>query len=129
MAFDRRRLLVYMSTASRLETPLVFIASELPFPPLFLNASCFGLFFHQRPDFDKSWTLIQEQIQMDSMVIKGLSPDTNYQFAVKAMNPHGASPRSQPSATIRTPGEYQRPSEGRTWPPGCGRLTGTHVVP
>ncbi|EPY80937.1 hypothetical protein CB1_000775021 [Camelus ferus] len=55
-----------------------------------------------RPDFDKSWTLIQEQIQMDSMVIKGLDPDTNYQFAVRAMNPHGPSPRSQPSNTIRT---------------------------
>lgn len=55
---------------------------------------------------------------MDSMVIKGLSPDTNYQFAVKATNPHGPSPRSQPSATIRTPGEYRGPSEGQTEPRG-----------
>uniref|UniRef100_A0AAA9S607 Pikachurin n=2 Tax=Bos taurus TaxID=9913 RepID=A0AAA9S607_BOVIN len=55
-----------------------------------------------RPDFDKSWTSIREQIQMDSMVIKGLDPDTNYQFAVRAVNPHGSSPRSQPSSTIRT---------------------------
>nr|XP_003408050.1 pikachurin isoform X2 [Loxodonta africana] len=55
-----------------------------------------------RPDFDKSWTLIKEQIQMDSMVIKGLIPDTNYQFAVRAINPHGPSPPSQPSNTIRT---------------------------
>ncbi|XP_045421826.1 pikachurin-like [Lemur catta] len=55
-----------------------------------------------RPDFDKRWTLIQEQIQMDSMVIKGLHPDTNYQFAVRAMNSHGPSPRSWPSDTIRT---------------------------
>ncbi|XP_015450801.1 pikachurin isoform X3 [Pteropus alecto] len=59
-----------------------------------------------RPDFDKSWTLIQERIQMDSMVIKGLDPDTNYQFAVRAMNPHGPSPRSRPSDTIQTPREY-----------------------
>ncbi|GAB1299227.1 Pikachurin [Apodemus speciosus] len=61
----------------------------------------------QGPDFDKSWTIIQERLQMDSMVIKGLDPDTNYQFAVRATNAHGFSPRSQPSDTIRTlgPGE------------------------
>ncbi|VCW96798.1 unnamed protein product, partial [Gulo gulo] len=55
-----------------------------------------------RPDLDTSWTLIQEQIQMDSMVIKGLDPDTSYQFAVRAVNAHGRGPRSQPSDTIRT---------------------------
>ncbi|XP_037065479.1 pikachurin-like [Peromyscus leucopus] len=55
-----------------------------------------------RPDFDKSWTIIQERLQMDSMVIKGLDPDTNYRFAVRAMNAHGFSPRSRPSNTIRT---------------------------
>ncbi|XP_006889604.1 PREDICTED: pikachurin [Elephantulus edwardii] len=55
-----------------------------------------------RPDFDKSWTLIKEQIKMDSMVIKGLIPDTNYQFAVRAVNLHGASPLSPPSDTVRT---------------------------
>ncbi|XP_011822018.1 PREDICTED: pikachurin-like [Mandrillus leucophaeus] len=58
--------------------------------------------FLQRPDFDKRWTLIRERIQMDSMVIKGLDPDTNYQFAVRAMNSHGPSPRSWPSDIIRT---------------------------
>ncbi|KAM6224818.1 pikachurin isoform 3-T3 [Rhynchocyon petersi] len=55
-----------------------------------------------RPDFDKSWTLIKEQIKMDSMVIKGLVPDTNYQFAVRATNLHGPSPPSQASDTVRT---------------------------
>ncbi|XP_045427467.1 pikachurin isoform X2 [Pipistrellus kuhlii] len=60
-----------------------------------------------RPDFDRSWTFIQEQIQMDSMVIRGLDPDTHYQFAVRAMNPHGRSPRSPPSHTVRT----SRPEE------------------
>nr|XP_045249578.1 pikachurin isoform X3 [Macaca fascicularis] len=55
-----------------------------------------------RPDFDKRWTLIHERIQMDSMVIRGLDPDTNYQFAVRAMNSHGPSPRSWPSDIIRT---------------------------
>ncbi|KAM5264442.1 pikachurin isoform 3-T3 [Ctenodactylus gundi] len=57
-----------------------------------------------RPDFDNSWTSIQEQIQMDSMVIKDLDPDTNYQFAVRAVNLHGSSPRSQPSDTVQTLG-------------------------
>ncbi|XP_044537322.1 pikachurin [Gracilinanus agilis] len=55
-----------------------------------------------RPDFDDTWTLIKEQIQMDSMVLKGLIADTQYQFAVKAVNSFGASPRSQPSDTIQT---------------------------
>ncbi|XP_066096102.1 pikachurin isoform X2 [Saccopteryx bilineata] len=68
-----------------------------------------------RPDFDESWTLIEEQIQMDSMVIKGLDPDTNYQFAVRATNPHGPSPRSQPSDTIRTSGPEEEGS-GRYGP-------------
>lgn len=43
---------------------------------------------------------------MDSMVIKGLDPDTSYQFAVRAVNAHGRGPRSQPSDTIRTFCEY-----------------------
>ncbi|XP_023392683.1 pikachurin [Pteropus vampyrus] len=68
-----------------------------------------------RPDFDKSWTLIQERIQMDSMVIKGLDPDTNYQFAVRAMNPHGPSPRSRPSDTIQTP-RLEEAGSGRYGP-------------
>ncbi|XP_076973127.1 pikachurin isoform X2 [Tamandua tetradactyla] len=55
-----------------------------------------------KPDFDRSWTLIKERIQMDSMVIKGLVPDTKYQFAVRATNLHGRSPRSRPSSTART---------------------------
>ncbi|XP_004848654.2 pikachurin isoform X1 [Heterocephalus glaber] len=55
-----------------------------------------------RPDFEKNWTLIQEHFQMDTIIIKGLVPDTNYQFAVRAVNPHGPSPRSQPSDTVRT---------------------------
>lgn len=44
---------------------------------------------------------------MDSMVIRGLDPDTHYQFAVRAMNPHGRSPRSPPSHTVRTSREYR----------------------
>ncbi|XP_029073044.1 pikachurin isoform X1 [Monodon monoceros] len=76
-----------------------------------------------RPDFDKSWTLIQEQLQMDSMVIKGLDPDTSYQFAVRAVNPHGLSPRSQPSDTIRT----ARPEESGSGRYGPHYITDTEV--
>ncbi|XP_023567672.1 pikachurin isoform X1 [Octodon degus] len=55
-----------------------------------------------RPDFDKNWTLIQEHFQMNTTVIKGLAPDMSYQFAVRAVNAHGSSPRSQPSDAVRT---------------------------
>lgn len=68
-----------------------------------------------RPDFDKSWTTVQERLQMDSMVIKGLDPDTNYRFAVRAMNAYGFSPRSRPSNTIRTLGP-QEAGSGRYGP-------------
>uniref|UniRef100_A0A8C6RKI4 Pikachurin n=1 Tax=Nannospalax galili TaxID=1026970 RepID=A0A8C6RKI4_NANGA len=77
-----------------------------------------------RPDFDTSWTVIQEQLQMDSMVIKGLDPDTNYQFAVRAMNPHGLSPRSWPSDTIRTLG----PEEAGSGHYGPQYITSTGVT-
>nr|AAI50711.1 EGF-like, fibronectin type III and laminin G domains [Mus musculus] len=76
-----------------------------------------------RPDFDKSWTIIQERLQMDSMVIKGLDPDTNYQFAVKAMNAHGFSPRSWPSNTVRTLG----PGEAGSGHYGPGYITNPGV--
>nr|XP_008114302.2 PREDICTED: pikachurin [Anolis carolinensis] len=54
-----------------------------------------------RPDLDTNWTVIREQIQMDSMVLKGLSPNNMYQFAVRAANLHGTSPPSAPSDPIR----------------------------
>lgn len=74
-----------------------------------------------RPDFDQSWTLIQEKIQMDSMVIKGLDPETKYQFAVRAVNPHGPSPRSRPSDTIQTSG----PKDGGSGHYGPQYITNT----
>ncbi|XP_045643249.1 pikachurin isoform X1 [Ursus americanus] len=55
-----------------------------------------------RPDSKMSWALIQERVQMNSTVIKDLDPETNYQFALRAVNAHGRSPRSQPSDTVRT---------------------------
>lgn len=54
-----------------------------------------------RPELDSNWTAIREQIQMDSMVLKGLTPNTKYQFAVRAVNPYGSSLSSAPSDTIR----------------------------
>ncbi|XP_028917091.1 pikachurin [Ornithorhynchus anatinus] len=60
-----------------------------------------------RPDLDSSWTLIKEQIQTVSMVLKGLVPDTQYQFAVRAVNAFGASSRSAPSAIVRTRGSEE----------------------
>uniref|UniRef100_A0A8B9PP35 Pikachurin n=1 Tax=Apteryx owenii TaxID=8824 RepID=A0A8B9PP35_APTOW len=55
-----------------------------------------------RPDLDSNWTVIREQIQMESMVLKGLLPNTKYQFAVRAANSYGSSLPSAPSDVIRT---------------------------
>ncbi|XP_069820865.1 pikachurin isoform X2 [Dendropsophus ebraccatus] len=57
---------------------------------------------YRRSDIDGDWIAITEQIPMDSMVLKGLSPDTKYQFAVKAANSYGDSQLSIPSEVIRT---------------------------
>ncbi|NWI13936.1 EGFLA protein, partial [Crypturellus soui] len=51
---------------------------------------------------DSNWTVIREQIQMESMVLKGLLPNTKYQFAVRAANSYGSSLPSTPSDVIRT---------------------------
>ncbi|OXB76735.1 UNVERIFIED_CONTAM: hypothetical protein H355_007010 [Colinus virginianus] len=55
-----------------------------------------------KPDLDSNWTVIREQIQMESMVLKGLLPNTKYQFAVRAANSYGSSPASMPSDIVRT---------------------------
>ncbi|XP_049625003.1 pikachurin-like [Suncus etruscus] len=60
-----------------------------------------------RPDIDHSWTIIQDQISMESMVIKGLDQDTNYQFSVRAVNSYGSSSRSLPSDLARTFGNEE----------------------
>ncbi|KAM6474191.1 pikachurin isoform 5-T5 [Liasis olivaceus] len=54
-----------------------------------------------RPNFDTNWTAIREQIQMDSMVLKGLTPNNKYQFAIRATNSFGSSLPSIPSDIIR----------------------------
>uniref|UniRef100_A0AAX7TD78 EGF like, fibronectin type III and laminin G domains n=1 Tax=Astatotilapia calliptera TaxID=8154 RepID=A0AAX7TD78_ASTCA len=42
----------------------------------------------------RSWTYIREPIETNSMVLKGLLPETEYQFVVRAVNKHGVSPPS-----------------------------------
>uniref|UniRef100_I3KCH4 EGF like, fibronectin type III and laminin G domains n=1 Tax=Oreochromis niloticus TaxID=8128 RepID=I3KCH4_ORENI len=47
-----------------------------------------------RPEMDTEWTYIREPIETNSMVLKGLLPETEYQFVVRAVNKHGVSPPS-----------------------------------
>ncbi|XP_019351616.1 pikachurin [Alligator mississippiensis] len=60
-----------------------------------------------RSDLDSNWTVIKEQIQMESMVLKGLLPNTKYQFAVRAANSFGSSLPSTASDIIRTLGSEE----------------------
>ncbi|KAL7989078.1 hypothetical protein Chor_007997 [Crotalus horridus] len=56
---------------------------------------------NSRPDFDTKWTAIREQIQMDSMILKGLTPNDKYRFAIRATNSYGSSLPSIASDIIR----------------------------
>uniref|UniRef100_A0A674PAA4 EGF like, fibronectin type III and laminin G domains n=1 Tax=Takifugu rubripes TaxID=31033 RepID=A0A674PAA4_TAKRU len=58
-----------------------------------------------RPEMDTEWTYIREPIQTNSMVLKGLLPETEYQFVVRAVNVHGASPPSHINSPVRTLGK------------------------
>ncbi|KAG7481508.1 hypothetical protein MATL_G00067440 [Megalops atlanticus] len=55
-----------------------------------------------RPELDTEWTYIREPIETNSMVLKGLIPDTEYQFVVRAVNVHGVSPPSAINNPVRT---------------------------
>ncbi|XP_034026318.1 pikachurin isoform X1 [Thalassophryne amazonica] len=57
-----------------------------------------------RPEMDTEWTYIREPIETNSMVLKGLIPDTEYQFIVRAVNKHGVSPPSHINNPVRTLG-------------------------
>uniref|UniRef100_A0A8C4NQ04 Pikachurin n=1 Tax=Dicentrarchus labrax TaxID=13489 RepID=A0A8C4NQ04_DICLA len=57
-----------------------------------------------RPEMDTEWTYIREPIVTNSMVLKGLLPETEYQFVVRAVNVHGASPPSHINNPVRTLG-------------------------
>uniref|UniRef100_A0A7N6ARY7 EGF like, fibronectin type III and laminin G domains n=1 Tax=Anabas testudineus TaxID=64144 RepID=A0A7N6ARY7_ANATE len=58
-----------------------------------------------RPEMDTEWTYIREPIETNSMVLKGLMPETEYQFVVRAVNVHGVSPPSQINNPVRTLGK------------------------
>ncbi|KAM6958773.1 pikachurin [Aplochiton taeniatus] len=55
-----------------------------------------------RPEMDTEWTYIREPIEANSMVLKGLIPDTQYQFVVRTVNVHGVSPPSTINSPVRT---------------------------
>lgn len=74
-----------------------------------LNKICCILSFH-RPEMDTEWTYIREPIETNSMVLKGLLPETEYQFIVRAVNVHGASPPSHINNPVRTLGKVEQPS-------------------
>ncbi|XP_056141374.1 pikachurin isoform X2 [Lampris incognitus] len=57
-----------------------------------------------RPEMDTEWTYIREPILANSMVLKGLIPETEYQFVVRAVNVHGVSPPSHINNSVRTLG-------------------------
>ncbi|ROL53760.1 Pikachurin [Anabarilius grahami] len=57
-----------------------------------------------RPEMDTEWTYIREPVESNSMVLKGLMPDTEYQFVIRAVNAHGISPPSAINNPVRTLG-------------------------
>ncbi|KAM9393601.1 pikachurin [Pholidichthys leucotaenia] len=57
-----------------------------------------------RPEMDTEWTYIREPIETTSMVLKGLLPETEYQFVVRAVNKYGPSPPSHINNPVRTLG-------------------------
>ncbi|XP_072569941.1 pikachurin isoform X1 [Paramormyrops kingsleyae] len=55
-----------------------------------------------RPELDTEWTSIKEPTETNSVVVKGLVPDTLYQFEIRAVNQHGISPPSTISDPVWT---------------------------
>lgn len=62
---------------------------------------------------DTEWTYIREPIETNSMVLKGLLPETEYQFVVRAVNVHGVSPPSYINNPVHTLGNTT--SESKLW--------------
>uniref|UniRef100_A0A9J8CN72 EGF like, fibronectin type III and laminin G domains n=1 Tax=Cyprinus carpio carpio TaxID=630221 RepID=A0A9J8CN72_CYPCA len=60
-----------------------------------------------RPEMDTEWMYIREPVESNSMVLKGLIPETEYQFVIRAVNAHGISPPSAINNPVRTLGELQ----------------------
>ncbi|XP_016362502.1 pikachurin-like [Sinocyclocheilus anshuiensis] len=57
-----------------------------------------------RPEMDTEWTHIREPVESNSMVLKGLIPETEYQFVIRAVNAHGISPPSAINNPVHTLG-------------------------
>ncbi|XP_066509779.1 pikachurin-like [Hoplias malabaricus] len=57
-----------------------------------------------RPEMDTEWTYIREPVESNSMVLKGLIPETEYQFLIRSVNTHGVSPPSSINPPVRTLG-------------------------
>ncbi|XP_062874439.1 pikachurin isoform X2 [Trichomycterus rosablanca] len=51
---------------------------------------------------DSEWTYIREPVESHSMVLKGLIPDTGYQFIIRSVNEHGISPPSPINPPVHT---------------------------
>ncbi|XP_060690334.1 pikachurin isoform X1 [Hemiscyllium ocellatum] len=64
-----------------------------------------------RSELNDTWTLIGEKIQSESTLIKGLEANVKYQFAVRAVNAHGASLRSEPSNAVKTLADWMVSTE------------------
>lgn len=71
----------------------------------FTSLASFCILSCHRPEMDTEWTYIREPIETNSMVLKGLLPETEYQFIVRAVNVHGASPPSPINNPVRTLGK------------------------
>uniref|UniRef100_A0A671KDU2 Pikachurin-like n=1 Tax=Sinocyclocheilus anshuiensis TaxID=1608454 RepID=A0A671KDU2_9TELE len=56
-----------------------------------------------RPEMDTEWMYIREPVESNSMVLKGLIPETEYQFVIRSVNTHGISP---PSSSDIGSGDY-----------------------
>ncbi|KTG02856.1 hypothetical protein cypCar_00043169, partial [Cyprinus carpio] len=54
------------------------------------------------PEMDTEWMYIREPVESNSMVLKGLIPETEYQFVIRAVNAHGISPPSAINNPIKS---------------------------
>ncbi|TRY98295.1 hypothetical protein DNTS_032800 [Danionella cerebrum] len=60
-----------------------------------------------RPEMDTEWTYIREPVESRTMVLRGLIPETEYQFVIRAVNAHGISPPSAINSAVRTLGSAE----------------------
>ncbi|XP_048854246.1 pikachurin isoform X1 [Brienomyrus brachyistius] len=69
-----------------------------------------------RPELDLEWIHIREPVISNSMVLKDLVPNTQYQFVVRAINRHGVSLPSAVSKLVRTFSAEEMPSGSHRQP-------------